>query len=299
MAKQSAQAADPDAPDVSQQPHTKKPAGNVPTNIRLEYDLVNQRVLLPREDFLKNPDFFLMREEAFFKECLVAAFSPCTTPPHNRNPSLTLVFTALASGKTKPVRVAWTKLGENPGAFLPQELIPEDVTFCNPSHMKVAHREVCVRLWLEKGHLYVLRRPLGSEDTLPVPARAVPDAPAQAACIIPGNMVNRYGSCGKEVLEAIGVQLYEAEEDNVTDLVTEDALIDPAELERAENAENNHLSPCVVPLTSEARAQYCMTSLQLVNDGEDKTTAGQAVKSLLLLPVCHRQRQRQRQCVLT
>lgn len=75
MANAPSRAVDPNAPDPASIPLTKKPAGNVPTNIKLDYDLDTQRVVLPRDDFLKNPEYFLMREEAFFKECLVAAFS--------------------------------------------------------------------------------------------------------------------------------------------------------------------------------------------------------------------------------
>lgn len=81
MANAPARAAEPNAPDPASIPLTKKPAGNVPTNIKLDYDLEAQRVVLPREEFLKNPDYFLIREEAFFKECLVAAFST-STPCH-------------------------------------------------------------------------------------------------------------------------------------------------------------------------------------------------------------------------
>lgn len=52
----------------------KKPAGNVPTNIVLLPDAARQRIILPREGFLSNPDFYILREESFIKECLQAAF---------------------------------------------------------------------------------------------------------------------------------------------------------------------------------------------------------------------------------
>lgn len=192
---------------------------------------------------------------------------------------------ALAAGKQKPATVPWTKLGANPGAFLPQELIPEDVVFMNPSHMRAGHRRAAIRLWLEIGYLYVLQTASGFALEKAAEATVVPPAPAQAACILPGNAVNRYGSCGREVLLAMGVQLYEAGNDDINDAVMEDVLIDPAELERCEDADHNHFAPCVVPETSEARAQYCLTALQLVNDGKDRTQAITAIRSLVGLPV--------------
>lgn len=53
---------------------TKKPAGSVPTNIVLQPDEKNERIILPKESFMKNPDFYMMREESLIKECLQAAF---------------------------------------------------------------------------------------------------------------------------------------------------------------------------------------------------------------------------------
>lgn len=65
----------PEAPDVTSLTLTKKLPGNVPTNIKLDVDVDNNRVLLPREAFLANPEYFYLREESFMRECVVAAFS--------------------------------------------------------------------------------------------------------------------------------------------------------------------------------------------------------------------------------
>lgn len=155
----------------------------------------------------------------------------------------------------------------------------------HPGHMRAGHRRAAIRLWLEVGYLYVLHTAPGSVLEKAAEATVVPPAPAQAACILPSNAVNRYGSCGREVLLAMGVQLYEIGNDDVNDQVMEDALVDPAELERCEDLDHNHFAPCVVPQTSEARAQYCLTALQLVNEGADRTQATKAITSLVGMPV--------------
>lgn len=54
---------------------TKKPSGKVPTNIPLNADANMERIILPKALFMEKPEFFYMREEAFIKECLQAAFS--------------------------------------------------------------------------------------------------------------------------------------------------------------------------------------------------------------------------------
>ena len=54
---------------------TKKLQANADTHIQLKYDLPNNRVILPREDYIRNPDFFIKRECPFVRECLSAAFS--------------------------------------------------------------------------------------------------------------------------------------------------------------------------------------------------------------------------------
>lgn len=84
----------------------------------------------------------------------------------------------------------------------------------------------------------------------------------------------------------MGLRLYDEEHtEELSDEIMEDFLIDPTELDRAEDAEHSHFAPCTVPMTSEARAQYGLTLLQLVSDGRDKTTATKAIKSLVALPV--------------
>ena len=55
-------------------PNTKKPGYDVPTRVPLKYDFERQRIILPKEEFAKNPDFFMHVEQSFIKEILVAAF---------------------------------------------------------------------------------------------------------------------------------------------------------------------------------------------------------------------------------
>ncbi|KZV59837.1 hypothetical protein PENSPDRAFT_694807 [Peniophora sp. CONT] len=248
---------------------TKKHPPNQPTGIQITYDLENKRVILPTQSFLDNPDFFMRREQSFMRECLVAAFT-------------------LAAGKTKPASVPWTALGKNPGHFLPPELIPPGVVFTDYQHMLVQYREACVRLWLELGYIYVLNTKAGKNLAPAVAAKVAPAGPAEPALIVAAGVVNRYGSSGREVLAAAGLQLYEDAEEVLDELVMEDRVIDPPELERAEDAEHSHFAPCTVPVTSEARAQYCLTALQLVAEGRDKHIATQCVRSLVGLPVTKR-----------
>lgn len=206
-----------------------------------------------------------------------------------------MLIVALAAGKTKPATVPWTALAKNPGHFLPPELIPPGVIFTDYQHMWVQYREACVRLWLELGYIYVINTKAGKNLAPAVAAKVAPAGPAEPALIVAAGVVNRYGSCGREVLAAAGLQLYEDAEEVLDDLVMEDRVIDPPELERAEDAEHSHFAPCTVPVTSEARAQYCLTALQLVVDGRDKHIAIKCVRSLVGLPVSYAFRRQRRQ----
>lgn len=152
--------------------------------------------------------------------------------------------------------------------------------------MSVAHRKAAVRLWLETGYLYVKKTVSGNsiEDAAPGTARlSMPDEPIEP---VAATVVNRYGSCGLEILDTIGMKLYDdAAPTTVRANVMEDHLIDPAEIERHESIEHNHLAPCSVPVTSEARAQYCMTLMELVKKGTDHDIATRCIQAMVQMPV--------------
>ncbi|VDC03409.1 unnamed protein product [Peniophora sp. CBMAI 1063] len=240
---------------------TKKLKGSLKSGISLKFDDENKRVLLPTELYLSNTDFFMKREESFYGECLRAAFQ-------------------LALNKSDKVKVPWKALGANPAAFLPPELIPEDVIFDRPSHTKASHREASIDLWLRTGYIYV--------HTARVPRPAAPAAghrppAAEDALIIPNIVINRYGCCGQEVLLTQGLQLYEPGNEATSNNVVEDELLDPAELQRCEDREYSHLAPRSVPTTSEARAQYCLTALQLVKEGRERAVAVRCAQAMVKL----------------
>lgn len=191
---------------------------------------------------------------------------------------------ALAENNVK-AKIPWTKLGEDPARFLPEELIPEGVVFKSASHMSVAHRKAAIRLWLEAGYLYVKKTVSGRSVQDAAPGTAGPTAPEHPVEPLADIVINRYGACGREVLDLIGMPLYEPTEDDLGAHVMEDRLIDPAELDRFETGQHNHFAPITVPHTSEARAQYCMTLLELVSKGQDRATAIKCIKSFVRMPV--------------
>lgn len=184
----------------------------------------------------------------------------------------------------------WTAISKDPQNFLPAELLPPGpIAWAFPGNMHVNDRRAVLKHWFSVGRVRVLKVKTGNSIVPAEVATAAPAAPGapgpDSQLAIAGTIVNRYGSRGREVLSASKIQLYDAQEDRITPEVFEDDLIDPVELERTEDDAHSHLAPCVVPRTSEAQAQYCMTALQLVSEGRDKEIALKCVKSLVQLPV--------------
>ena len=64
-----------DAADEEDLDESKKWPASKPTGIVFEYDLPNNRVILPSESYRKNPKFYMLREQRLIKECLEAAIS--------------------------------------------------------------------------------------------------------------------------------------------------------------------------------------------------------------------------------
>lgn len=187
------------------------------------------------------------------------------------------------------MKVPWTAISQAPDDFFPDELLPPgEIAWAFPGNMRASHRKRVLSHWFSVGRVKVLKVKSGQDIVPAQVATARPDAPGGPGIeqlAIAGTIVNRYGSRGREVLAASKLELYDALEDHLTPEVFEDNLIDPVELERTENDIHSHLAPCVVPRTSEAQAQYCLTALQLVAEGKDKKVALECVRSLVLLPV--------------
>lgn len=181
----------------------------------------------------------------------------------------------------------WTALADNPSEFLPSELVPPNCNFAFADHMRVSDRKAALRHWLNAGYIKVLRVKSGSKviDAMIGSAASQPRREANMPLVLDSSIVNRYGCRGKDLLLAAGIALYPDERDILSDAVMEDDLGDPIEIQRTEDDEHTHLAPCTVPESSEARAQYCLTLLQLVKDKEHREALVNAVKLLLILPV--------------
>lgn len=178
-------------------------------------------------------------------------------------------------------------MAASPLDFLPTELLPPNCTFANPSHMHVADRKAAVIHWPNAGYIKVLRVKSGSKlaDALIGSAASAPRRALNTPPPLDAAIVNRYGCRGRSLLQAAGIALYTDEPDVLNDAVMEDDLGDPIELLRTEDEEHTHLAPCTVPESSEARAQYCLTLLQLVKDDDHRERLIGVVKLLLALPV--------------
>ena len=186
-----------------------------------------------------------------------------------------------------------TEIGKAPTDFFPDELSPPDhIVWKFAGDMAVAHRIALLEQWFEVGWVRVNMIKRGKAVTSSRPATAVPDASEPsgpetltselaASC----GLVNRYGSRGHTVLGREQLLVNCGADDALNSFVFEDDIIDPTELERTEDEHHAHLAPCVVPRTSEARAQYCMTALQLVPEGRDRTLAEDCVRAMMTIPV--------------
>ncbi|VDC00385.1 unnamed protein product [Peniophora sp. CBMAI 1063] len=255
----------------------KKPKGSKPSGIPLEVDLERQCIVLPTELWKTNPGVIQRHEEALLKEILQKAF-------------------ALAKNSNTPTRVPWTEIGKAPQDFFPEELSPPDhIVWKFAGDMSVAHRLQLLEQWFEVGWVRVNMVKRGKAR---VSARTATAAPNASGASGPGTLtselaascglVNRYGSRGHTVLGRDQLLPDCGDDDALNSLVFEDDILDPAELERTEDEQHAHLAPCVVPHTSEARAQYCMTALQLVPEGRDRTLAEDCVRGLMTLPSAKR-----------
>ncbi|KZV60284.1 hypothetical protein PENSPDRAFT_694392 [Peniophora sp. CONT] len=245
----------------------KKPGFNVPSGIELGADYQTGRVLLPSDIYDERPDAIMWREQALFKEIMWKA-----------------VAVASNSKEAKP-NVPWKDIDQHPDEYFPPECLPaRPVKWDSPNNMFTADRKELLDIWFKLGYVKLNKVKSGKAAAVPAATLAgsgdsgAPGPPvagglpgASIEPIIGSTVVNRYGSRGREFLAAAGLELYEAEDDRVNANVMEDRLIDPAELDRAEDEEHNHLAPCV-----------------LVEDGQDKTTAVNCVKKLVMLPTSNR-----------
>ncbi|KZV59728.1 hypothetical protein PENSPDRAFT_694891 [Peniophora sp. CONT] len=257
----------------------RKPGPNDPSGIPIEADYVTGRVILPTDIYEERPDAIMWREQALFKE-------------------ITWMAAKIAANSKEKVSVPWKEIAKDPSKYIAPECLPEEpVRWDFPNNMWVEERKRCLRLWFKLGYYRMLQVKRGKGAAVAATtsqAGAEPGAGDFSGAggtsgvppvpILGGNVVNRYGSRGREFLAAAQLELYDDLDDHVTPDVMEDRLIDPAELERTEDDNHTHLAPCVVPHTSEARAQYCLTALQLVQEGQDKITAISCIKSLVGLP---------------
>ncbi|VDC03840.1 unnamed protein product, partial [Peniophora sp. CBMAI 1063] len=260
-------AVEPPAPAVPRDalPLKKKLRPSDPSGVTFTIDTDNHRVRLPQSEYAANPEFFMQREGPLYTQCMRMAFQ-------------------LATNREGKVMIPWKDIQRDPHHFLPDELILDGVVFNDPSHTAAAHHIKCVDLWLSTGYIYVKNVKMGRETIAALEGTADPAGPADALSVIPSIVVNRYGSCGQEVLLATGITLYDdGIEDVIGSEVMGDMLIDPAELQRGEDEEHSHLAPCTVPETSEARAQYILTALQLVKPGKDRNLAVQCVQELVIM----------------
>lgn len=153
--------------------------------------------------------------------------------------------------------------------------------------MHVSARKAALVHWLDAGYIKVLKVKSGS-DLVAAQRGSAASAPRRQATEQPPldfSVVNRYGSHGLSMLMGSGMALYDEAPNVISDAVMEDNLGDPVELLRTEDDEHTHLAPCAVPETSEARAQYCLTLMQLVHDDIEQRAFLECVRALVLLPV--------------
>ncbi|KZV60084.1 hypothetical protein PENSPDRAFT_694582 [Peniophora sp. CONT] len=239
------------------------------TDIVLELDRENMKVIMPVQRYETDRASFIRQEKPFVRELLEAGFRVAQGMPD-----------------LSTVHVPWKELGAHPERYLDPKYIPKDCAFTEPSHMLVSNRLAFVDRLMILGSFAVLHQPTGhAGDTIQSSPRITVTRQAAPAPTPLETVVNRYGSRGREILLASGdLRLYDINEvvDTMSTHVIEDTFGDPDDDVLATTGDYH--SPCSVPSTSEGRGQYMLTMLQAVANSRDRTTLTEAVRCLVLLP---------------